>query len=134
MAKCTMGGMLWCFTRIVSVFGLVVLIGTAVVAQFWEFMFRTPNVYFLVGLQGVYFNFPFDSGTASGWHTKWYHTAWSVNNLLLPPRITHDSMAAVVSVPWWLLLPAWGVLTAVVWRLTRQKQGGGAFPVELAVK
>jgi len=65
---------------------------------------------------------------------------WDVDMpyLFSMPKIEHGfTMTGEVwdmAIPWWFILVMWVGLTFWVWRLTRKRKTGGAFPVETNTK
>ena len=123
--------------RILCLVGLGVLLGTAIVTQFCRFLVCTPNSVTGVNHDGVLFNYRhigrWDILCArQDWNHRMglpSHKVWS--DLLARPFYLGSGTQALF-LPWWLLLATWGLLTAVVWRLTCCRKVRGAFPVERA--
>ncbi len=124
-----MFSMVRCGLRIFCMVGLVVLLGLAVVGQFWAFEVDTPKVSLNEYSTGVAINYPGVNGWGA-WHRL--VTPWTVSDLLQRPQwITFNGFTQIF-IPWWLLLATWGLLTALIWRLTRRRKVGQGFPVEPA--
>ena len=119
------------FFRIFCVVGFVVLVGTAVVSQFWAFVLRTPIGSFALGPVGV----GFEAGNATQWQALCYREpTWIMDNLLAPPHFVIPHSFELEILPWWLFLAAWGLLTALIWRLTRRRKVSQGFPIEPTAK
>lgn len=90
--------------------GLVVIVGMAVVGQFWQFDLYLPHGFLILFVSGgVVILSYFSSLVFSGYETTAY-------------------------LPWWLLLTSWCILTAIVWFLTRRRKEPQGFPVEPTAK
>jgi len=117
--------------RIFCVVGLVVIVGMAVVGQFWNFYFYAGHACIGEGPGGVVLAY----STFSEWRAaneRERDVDWTPKLLfLLPKWYTNHDMKSLL-LPWWLLLSGWGFPTALIWRLTRRRKVGGAFPVEPA--
>jgi hypothetical protein len=127
-AGSTMGGMFRRYGGIICILGWIALLGLTITTQYWALQVRTPIGYFYTGPAGpVYW-----CVNTHTWDAKFIEVpkAWSRDSLLLPYwSAMHGVPYAVM--PWWLLLLGWGLLTVVVRRLLRRRQGlGKAFPVE----
>ena len=115
------------FLRIFCVIGMVVIVGAAIAALFWQILVITPRASFGVGLHGLVI-----TNVSGQWHAYCIReSTGSVKELLEWPK--WSSMGRVVKaayVPWWLLLTTWGLLTALIWRLARRRKLAGSFPIE----
>ena len=121
------------FARIFCVTVLLLLLATAVAAQFGTIDLDSPFTQIHVTLGGV--DCGFDSGCP--WVLGYdLLPTWSVRLFFLRPYCGVNGLSYYeVLLPWWLLLPPWGLLTAAVWRFTRRRDTGrGAFPVEPTAK
>lgn len=126
------------FRRFVRIFWLVGSIGfivSAVFAQFCWFDLEAGRFSYEEVPEGVELAYhqwysqwggPF-FGPYLGWSGKEFLSApiWDVH---LHVAGTYDHV--VIRIPWWIVLPVWGLVAAIVWRMTRPRQGGHAFPVE----
>jgi hypothetical protein len=123
-----MGGMLRRTIAIICILGLIVLIATPVVTQFWALQFRTSIGCLYVGPAGpVYW---FSNTNAWNAHFVDMPSPWTMNSLLQPPYWSSMNGIPYVLLPWWLLLLGWGLLTGIVWRmLCRRNLSGRGFPV-----
>jgi len=117
--------------RIFCVVGLVVIVGMAVMTQFWEFVLYTPYGLMAIQNDGTVFT----SYHASRWVTGFYRLpSFPVHVLYDTPNWHVDSTKASLFLPWWLLLLTWGLLTAVIWRMTRRRKAKQGFPIEPSAK
>jgi hypothetical protein len=118
------------WVRIFCLGVLIVLLGTAVMAQFWHFDFQASPAHVLVDQSGVL------AASIRRWMARDVHMPrrWSASDLLgLPGGRVMSAYWWSVFCPWWLLIAAWSLVTAGVWWLTRRRKVvGGAFPVEPA--
>ena len=135
------------FFRIFCVVGLVVIVAMAVVGQFAIFFLRTPSCEIATGPGGVGLIYTrpeppmpaFPNVPAFGTNSKVHNygtillSEWRVRDLFELPTF-QGGRNKLVSLPWWLLLAAWILLTALVWRLTRRCKIGHGFPIEPTVK
>jgi hypothetical protein len=115
------------FLRIFCVVGLVLMLGTAVVGQFWAFGSYRPLVHIAVEPAGVTLAYL----PPPGYH-EYFHRVqeWSANELLTTPRIWNGTGGFL---PWWVLLLSWSLLTTLIWRLTRRRKISPAFPIESSI-
>lgn len=122
------------FLRIFCVVGLVVLLRTAVVSQFWMVISYLPKALKPVDLVRV------DEAGISVAYWDSSHVPeiqvprvrdWHVRNLFHAPRYRNYMDSRDIFLPWWFLLASWGLMTALIWRLTRSKVSRG-FPIEPA--
>ena len=127
----TMATMLRCSAPILFVVVLF-LLGTAVVGQFSELYLLAPRIYVEVGPYGILLA----HATNGGWHSGYGPPpSWNMNALLEPPMLFPWYASATAYLPWWFLLPLWGILTAVEWRLTHHRKAlGRASPVDPAAQ
>ena len=113
--------------RIVCMIGSVVLLVTAVVSQFMHSWLQMP------GLSIIIFSFgaTFEGNDYPGWQAFFSHHTWWLDSLLAMPRVSKDGRGFLhIALPWWLLILTWSLLTATVFRLTRRRKVGQAFPVD----
>ena len=128
--------------RISCVVGLVVIVGMAVVGQFADCTLFAPKGYIEVHAIGVQIAISADSYYFWDGMYRPPENSWSLQaNLWWPSSFSEHMMGIpkgallrVLNLPWWLLLLTWGVLTALVWRLTHRRKIGQGFPVEPTVK
>jgi hypothetical protein len=124
------------FLRIICVAGMVVIVGMAVAGQFWWIALYTPNGHVEAYAAGVEFRLNYVYVSSSQWlrvhHER--NVPWRASALLTCPHFfgTPDPMWLLL--PWWLLLLTGGLLTALIWRLTRRRQVPHGFPIEPSVK
>jgi len=120
--------------RILCVVGLAVLVGMALVGQFWHFGMIAGYARIDVNQPGVWLTYREWSewGVVCSPGSEWF-----VSNLLRLPnwheelktlRTTHHY--ATLGLPWWLLLSTLGLFTALIWRLTRPRKVEQGFPIE----
>ena len=123
-ATSTMPPMFRRFFRIFCVTVLLILLSTAVIAQFCEGFLGSPHRYIGMRPLGLYLLDVRPYLVPTGWRRVTY---WSPRYLINMPLWDRQ----FVICPWWLLLAMWGSLTAPIWCFTRRRKGpGGAFPVE----
>ena len=116
--------------RIVCIVGLVTLIGVAIAAQLWSLHVDTPKGCFSVDPLGIlYLSYEFSDPAVV---TVDRVSRWSPYNLIFAPdwRIG----VGVIQTPWWLLIASWGIVTAIVFRITRLRKVAHSFPVEPTIK
>jgi hypothetical protein len=107
----------------------LVLLGLALYAQFWIIFFNVPGVVTSTGRAGISAEFRDDWGWGRAVLRE--DSPWSIGLLLLAPSWRKSGPIHDVFVPWYLMLGGAGLMTGVVWRLTKRPQCRG-FPVEPA--
>jgi hypothetical protein len=114
--------------RFFSVVGLVVMVVMAVLGQFSCFGLDAQPAFIRVDFGGVLFEYP----GSYHWHVffPFFQPAWTVKDYLFLPGFHFGHDYARVVLPWWLLLSVWGLLTTVIWRLTRLRRIRQGFPIE----
>ena len=122
--------------RIFCVVGLVVLLGTAVVGQFWGFVLVIPDIHVSWDSTGLQLGY----GSFNMWMAERFPDGpWSVQDPFsgLPEfSRTHarGHTYSGVFLPWWLVLSTWCLLTIIILRMTRRRKVGTAFPIEPTAK
>jgi len=112
--------------KIFCIVALILLLGTSVIAQFSWFGLEEPHGQIGAFPSGVMFN-NLHIGKWDAWYQR---EPFHVLSFLEPPRWYVGGGVYELILPWWLLLATWGLLTALVWRLTRCREVSHAFPVE----
>lgn len=113
--------------RIICIVGLVVVLGLAVIGQFWAVGLVAPqNEIFMVS-EGVWI----EHNAAQGWGT-WHHSvmSWKLSGLLKTPSFSSVLDGTGIFLPWWLIFCGWGLITLLVWRKTRHRNANLGFPIE----
>jgi len=125
------GAMLRCFVRIFCVVGLVVIVGMAVVGQFWSI-----DLY----ISSIVFHMNHGALDVAHWSVNVWAVSfdreqtWSLSDILILPKRLISGHVTMIVLPWWLILVSWSLLTALLWRLTRLRKVGHGFPIEPTAK
>lgn len=108
--------------------GLGMLFMMAIVGQFRALILVIPHASVDIDATGIAFQY----GNSTGWravYASYFPPEWSAKHLLAMPGLLKRPGGSWLCIPWWLLLTG-TLLTALVWRLTRRRKFGPAFPVE----
>ncbi len=140
------------FLKIASLGVLLVLLGWMAVAQFWEVVSMSENMYWSLGPLGlrsepavhmdirIFNNHTGKEMDDHQWHVGlervstpagrilpnrlWEYFAW--------PRWIWGGLGPSILLPWWLIVGTWAAVTLVIWRPKRRQRVG--FPVEVTAE
>jgi len=118
------------FVRILCVIGLVGLVGSAIVGQFLWVCISGPKHLFQIDAGGVLI----EGLIGTPFQITYDWPPWSVNNLFTPPLFIVKRDFWGLLLPWWFIFPCYGLLAAILWRLTRRRTVAKAFPLEPPLK
>ncbi len=114
--------------RILSLIGLALLVGTALIAQLRPIHLALGTLQIAIAPATLELS-------RSGWtfYTPYTPAIFHADYFQLPSfeRIGSDYFYYL---PWWLVLATWGIVIAIVWRLTRSPKVRRAFPIEPSPK
>jgi hypothetical protein len=130
--------------RIFAVVGLIGIIAAAIANYWLSFSFMAGPLVFESTQVRPFFGVYSSAGTHYG--PDWYWFAW--RGWFFRPKLPWDYLGLPkwgitvshgwetwvgIDIPWWLLVLSWALLTAVIFRLTRQQKARAGFPVEPAL-